>query len=184
MRLISRHTLAVAVIAVAVTACGPKGQAAQGKATVGNVAQADEPSPEAAKAATAATNFMTNNAKQPGVVTTASGLQYKIVKSGPADGDKPGLRDEVKVNYEGTLIDGTVFDSTTRTGQPAVFGVSEVVPGWTEVLQLMRPGDEWIVYLPPKLGYGDRGGGPIPPGSVLVFHMQLLGVLKAGPANA
>jgi peptidylprolyl isomerase/FKBP-type peptidyl-prolyl cis-trans isomerase FklB len=71
-----------------------------------------------------------------------------------------------------------VFDSSFERGIPADFGVGDVVPGWTEALELMRPGDEWMIYLPPKLGYGDRGGGPIPPGSVLVFRVQLLGVLQ------
>lgn len=122
--------------------------------------------------------FLARNAKIPGVRTTPSGLQYKINKSGPADGAPPTLNEGVQVNYEGTLVSGEVFDSTYRSGRPAAFGVAEVVPGWTEVLQLMRPGDEWVVYLPPELGYGARRAGPIPPGSVLVFRMELLRVLK------
>jgi peptidylprolyl isomerase/FKBP-type peptidyl-prolyl cis-trans isomerase FklB len=86
----------------------------------------------------------------------------------------------VKVHYEGTLTDGQVFDSSYQAGAPAVFTVGEVVEGWNEVLQLMRPGDEWLVYIPPQLGYGEGGAGPIPPNSVLVFRMELLDVLPRG----
>ncbi len=174
MRLLSRRTLAVTAVAMLAAGCGKKGQAAQNAAGAA----------DGAAGAAAAKAFLDKNAKEPGVTTTASGLQYKITKSGPATGEKPGLHDEVRVNYEGTLLNGEVFDSTYRSGQPAVFGVSDVVPGWTEALQLMRPGDEWLVYLPPALGYGPGGRGPIPPNAVLVFRMELLGVLKSGPANA
>lgn len=125
--------------------------------------------------------FLENNAKQPGVVTLPSGLQYKIVHSGPEGGPHPKLADEVKVHYEGTLIDGTVFDSTLSSGQPAVLELAGLVKGWQEALPLMRPGDEWILYIPPKLGYGERGaGGVIPPNATLIFRMQLLGVLSHG----
>jgi len=125
--------------------------------------------------------FMENNAKQPGVVSLPSGLQYKIVRSGPANGPHPQPGDEVKVHYEGTLIDGTVFDSTLSSGQPAVLELDTLVKGWKEALPLMRPGDEWILYVPSKLGYGERGaGGVIPPNATLIFRMQLLGVLSHG----
>ena len=178
MRFISRRAFAVAVVAIAATACGQKGKA-QGQ---GETAAA--PAPEISPAAKAAQAFMDKNAKEAGVMTTASGLQYKVVKSGPADGVKPGPRDEVKVNYSGSLTTGQIFDSTDKSGAPAVFPVDGVIPGWTEALQLMHPGDVWDVFVPPKLGYGARNMGPIPADSVLVFRMELLGVLKAGPANA
>jgi peptidylprolyl isomerase/FKBP-type peptidyl-prolyl cis-trans isomerase FklB len=129
--------------------------------------------------------FLEKNAKAEGVQSLPDGLQYKVVRSGPADGPKPRLGDEVKVHYEGTLIDGKVFDSSYERGSPAVFVVGEVVPGWNEILQKMRPGDVWYVYLPPQLGYGERGAGEdIPPNSVLVFKIELLGVLPHGGAGA
>ncbi len=135
---------------------------------------APDGSPQAAAASKA---FLAKNAKDAGVVTTSSGLQYRIVHSGPATGLRPKPADEVKVNYEGKLLDGSVFDSTYQRGQPAVMTVRDLVPGWREALQLMRPGDEWLVYLPPDLGYGAAGAGPIPPNAVLVFKLQLIDVL-------
>jgi peptidylprolyl isomerase/FKBP-type peptidyl-prolyl cis-trans isomerase FklB len=124
--------------------------------------------------------FLAQNAKQPGVVTLPSGLQYKVVKSGPKDGLRPQLGDEVKVNYEGKLVDGAVFDSSYERGVPAAMPLRGLIKGWQEALQLMRPGDEWILYVPPNLGYGDEGaGGQIPPGAALIFRIELLGVLPA-----
>ncbi|CAN7510035.1 FKBP-type peptidyl-prolyl cis-trans isomerase [Phenylobacterium sp. LjRoot219] len=126
----------------------------------------------------AAQVFLAQNAKQAGVQTLPSGLQYKVVRSGPADGIKPRLGDEVKVHYEGKLIDGTVFDSSYERGQPAAMPLNGLIKGWQEALQLMRPGDEWILYVPPNLGYGAEGaGGTIPPGAALVFRIELIGVL-------
>jgi peptidylprolyl isomerase/FKBP-type peptidyl-prolyl cis-trans isomerase FklB len=124
--------------------------------------------------------FLAQNAKQPGVRTLPSGLQYKIVRNGAADGLRPQPGDEVKVNYEGKLIDGTVFDSSYERGVPAAMPLKGLIPAWLEALPLMRPGDEWILYVPPKLGYGDEGaGGKIPPGAALIFRIELLGVLPA-----
>ena len=143
---------------------------------------APKPAPAAPDDA-AAKSFMTANAKLPGVVTLPSGLQYKIVTSGPASGPRPTLSDEVKVNYEGKLESGKVFDSSFERGIPAVFPLEGLVQGWTEALQLMRPGDEWILYVPPALGYGGEDKGEIPPNSVLIFRIQLLGVLQH-PAGA
>jgi peptidylprolyl isomerase/FKBP-type peptidyl-prolyl cis-trans isomerase FklB len=142
------------------------------------------PKPPADTSANAA--FLAKNAKEPGVITLPSGLQYKIVTSGPAGGDKPRPQDEVKVNYEGSLLSGEVFDSSFKRGEPYVTQLSGIIDGWIEVLQLMRPGDEWIVWIPPQLGYGDQAGGPIPPNSVLKFRIQMLGVLKhdAPPGQA
>lgn len=137
---------------------------------------------ELAKAATEAKAWMDNNAKAPGVTTTASGLQYKILRSGPATGMKPTVSDEVKVHYEGKLIDGTVFDSSYERGVPASMPLQRLVPAWIEALQMMRPGDEWVLYVPPALGYGTEGAGEIPPNSVLIFRIELIDVLP-GPGR-
>lgn len=132
-----------------------------------------QPSPETVAQGKA---FLTQNARAPGVQVTKSGLQYKVIKSGPATGERPRITDEVKVNYEGSLLDGTVFDSTYQRGEPAVFSVGGLIPAWTEALQLMRPGDEWELYAPADLAYGDAGAGPIPPGAVLKFRIELIAV--------
>ena len=159
-------TLAVALVLPTV-ACNRAG--AQG------VAKSPE---QAAAAARAGDAYLAKNAKAPGVVVLPSGLQYKVLRSGPATGPHPAEGDEIKVHYEGKLVDGAVFDSTLASGQPAVMPLAHLVPGWMEALPLMRPGDEWELYVPPKLGYGDEGaGGVIPPGAVLIFKLQLLGVL-------
>jgi peptidylprolyl isomerase/FKBP-type peptidyl-prolyl cis-trans isomerase FklB len=126
----------------------------------------------------AAQGFLAANGKQPGVVTLPSGLEYKIVRSGAADGPHPGPGDELKVNYEGKFLDGKVFDSSFARGEPADLPLAGLIPGWLEALPLMRPGDEWILYVPPGLGYGDHGPDAIPPNSLLIFRIQLLGVLQ------
>jgi peptidylprolyl isomerase/FKBP-type peptidyl-prolyl cis-trans isomerase FklB len=134
--------------------------------------------PPAAPAADAPGNaFLAKNATAPGVHVTASGLQYKILHAGPATGLHPKPADEVKVNYEGKLIDGEVFDSSYERGAPAVMTVRGLIPAWVEALQMMRPGDEWMIWVPAKLGYGARGAGPIPPDSVLIFRLELIDVL-------
>jgi peptidylprolyl isomerase/FKBP-type peptidyl-prolyl cis-trans isomerase FklB len=126
----------------------------------------------------AANAFLAQNAKQPGVQTLPSGVQYKIVASGPAGGLQPTPRDEVKVNYEGKLLSGKIFDSSFKRGVPADFPLGGLIPAWVEALSRMHPGDEWILYVPPAQGYGERGaGGDIPPNSLLIFRIQLLGVL-------
>lgn len=127
--------------------------------------------------------FMAKNATAEGVRSLPSGVQYKIVTSGPAGGEKPDGNDLVRVDYEGTLTDGTVFDSSFQRGVPAVFTLDTVVPGWSLVVQQMRPGDEWIVYIPPELGYGEEDKGEIPPNSALVFRLKLLDIARnAGDA--
>jgi peptidylprolyl isomerase/FKBP-type peptidyl-prolyl cis-trans isomerase FklB len=120
--------------------------------------------------------FLAQNAKAADIHATASGLQYRILKSGPVTGAHPTGDGEVKVNYEGKLLDGTVFDSSYARGVPAVLSVEQLIPGWQEALKLMRPGDTWLVYLPPELSYGDQDAGPIPAGSVLVFKLELIAV--------
>jgi FKBP-type peptidyl-prolyl cis-trans isomerase len=125
----------------------------------------------------AAKKFLDENKGKEGVKTTASGLQYKIVKEGK--GDKPVTTDTVKVHYKGTLLDGTEFDSSYKRNQPAEFQVDQVIPGWTEAMQLMNVGSTYELYLSPELAYGDRGAPPvIEPGSMLIFEVELLGVTK------
>ena len=128
-------------------------------------------------------DFLTRNAAAKGVVTTPSGLQYFIVRSGPETGRRPGPSDQVVFDYEGKLVTGETFDSSYARGQPLSGGVGDFVPGFTEALMLMRPGDEWIVWIPPALGYGDRAAGSIPPGSVLRFRMELRSVTPAAPVQ-
>ena len=124
--------------------------------------------------------FLAQNAKKPGVHVLPDGLQYQVVRSGPADGLRPQRGDEVKVNYEGKLVDGTIFDSSYQRGVPAAMPLNGLIKAWQEALPMMRPGDEWILYVPPSLGYGDEGaGGTIPPGAALIFRIELIGVLPA-----
>ncbi|KTD14802.1 macrophage infectivity potentiator [Legionella gratiana] len=121
--------------------------------------------------------FLSANKAKPGVVALPSGLQYKIIDAG--NGTKPGKSDTVTVEYTGTLIDGTVFDSTEKAGKPATFQVSQVIPGWTEALQLMPAGSTWEVYVPSDLAYGPRSvGGPIGPNETLIFKIHLISVKK------
>jgi FKBP-type peptidyl-prolyl cis-trans isomerase len=121
--------------------------------------------------------FLAKNAKAPGVVTTASGLQYKITTSGPKTGKSPKLGDIVKVHYEGKLLDGTVFDSSLERGHAAIMPSDGLIPGWMEALPLMHVGDDWTLWIPASLAYGDQAAGPIPPNSVLVFRLQLIDML-------
>jgi FKBP-type peptidyl-prolyl cis-trans isomerase len=123
--------------------------------------------------------FLTRNAADPAVKTLPSGLQYKVVASGPAGAPSPKPGDVVKVHYEGALIDGQVFDSSFQRQKPALMFLEDLIPAWVEALPLMKVGDEWTIYAPPSLAYGERGVGPIPPNSVLVFRLQLLGMLSA-----
>jgi len=122
--------------------------------------------------------FMANNRSAEGVKETPSGLQYKVIKEGK--GAKPGPQSKVKVDYKGTLLSGEVFDSSYERGEPAVLGLNQVIPGWTEGLQLMSPGSKYILYIPAELGYGDNvdPNGPIPAGSTLIFEVELLEVLN------
>ena len=125
--------------------------------------------------------FLDKNKTAPGVVALPSGLQYKIVKSGPKTGASPAIRDMIKVHYEGKLLNGTVFDSSIARGQPADFPLRGLIPAWVEAVQLMHPGDEWIIWAPPALAYGEVDKGPIPGGSVLEFKMSLIGFTPAPP---
>lgn len=116
--------------------------------------------------------FLRENSAREGVVTLPSGLQYEVLTD--AEGPKPRPTDRVTTHYRGTLIDGTVFDSSYDRGEPAKFPLNGVIAGWTEALQLMSVGAKWRLYIPPQLGYGDRAQGPIPPGSTLIFDVELI----------
>ncbi len=120
--------------------------------------------------------FLAANAKKEGVVVLPSGLQYEVITEGT--GKKPGATDKVECHYEGTLIDGTVFDSSIKRGETATFGVNQVIKGWVEALQLMQEGAKWRLFIPYNLAYGERGAGEmIPPYSTLVFEVELIKVL-------
>ena len=120
--------------------------------------------------------FLANNAKRPGVTTTKSGLQYEVLTEGT--GRSPKATDKVRCHYEGTLIDGTVFDSSYKRNQPADFGLNQVIPGWTEGVQLMKEGAKYRFFIPYLLGYGEQGAGSsIPPYSTLIFDVELIKVL-------
>lgn len=133
---------------------------------------------EGEKNAKAGAAFLAENGKKPGVVTTASGLQYQVITQGT--GPKPKTSDTVSVQYVGTLLDGTEFDSSYKRNEPAQFPVGGVVPGWTEALQLMPVGSKYKLWIPANLAYGEQGtpGGPIPPNSTLVFEVELLKIVK------
>jgi FKBP-type peptidyl-prolyl cis-trans isomerase FklB len=122
-----------------------------------------------------AEQFLTANAARAEVTTTASGLQYEVLEAG--SGASPGPRSMVVTHYHGTLVDGTVFDSSIERGQPAEFGVHQVISAWTEALQLMVVGDKWRIACPPELAYGERGaGGVIGPNTPLVFEIHLIDI--------
>ncbi len=118
--------------------------------------------------------YLAKNKAKPGVKVTASGLQYEVLKSG--SGPKPKSTDTVKVHYHGTLIDGTVFDSSVQRNEPIEFPLTNVIQGWVEALQLMSVGDKWKLTIPADIGYGTRGKGDIPPNAVLIFEVELLAI--------
>ncbi|MBO5849897.1 MAG: FKBP-type peptidyl-prolyl cis-trans isomerase [Paludibacteraceae bacterium] len=121
--------------------------------------------------------FLEENAKKEGIITTESGLQYQILTEGK--GETPKASDRVKVHYHGTLINGTVFDSSVQRGEPAVFGVTQVISGWVEALQLMPVGSKWRLFIPHKLAYGAQGAGEmIQPFSTLIFDVELIEIVK------
>lgn len=120
--------------------------------------------------------FLAENKENEGVIETASGMQYKVITMGT--GEKPGPTDKVTVHYHGTMIDGTVFDSSVERGEPITLGLNQVIAGWTEGLQLMPVGSKFIFYIPSNLAYGDRAAGKIKPGSTLIFEVELLDIQK------
>ncbi len=131
---------------------------------------------DSTEASSKGTSFLAENGKKPGVTTTASGLQYEVITAGK--GAKPAATDTVKVHYEGKLLDGTVFDSSLKRGEPVSFPLNRVIPGWTEGVQLMPVGSKYKFTIPANLAYGDQGAGPIPPNSVLQFEVELLEIVK------
>jgi len=135
---------------------------------------------EAAKNSKAGQDFLEANKAKPGVVTLPSGLQYKVIS--PGNGPKPTASDVVVCNYKGTLVDGTEFDSSYKRGKPATFPVGQVIKGWTEALQLMPVGSKWELVIPPSLGYGEKGAGPIGPDQTLLFEVELMSIQPAKPA--
>jgi FKBP-type peptidyl-prolyl cis-trans isomerase len=143
-------------------------------------ALAKPPPPNSASA------FLARNAKAKGV-TTLPGVQYRVIKSGPATGAHPSRKDDVVVKYSGHLVDGSEFDSSAKApGGTATFPLGRLIPGWTTAVPLMRPGDEWEIVVPPEMAYGEKGVGPIPPGAVLIFDVELISVsphVDAPPAK-
>ncbi len=135
----------------------------------------------AAKNAAIGKEFLQQNKSKEGVITTASGLQYKVLTARNGGGDNATLADTVVVHYSGSLINGTVFDSSYSRGEPVTFSLGAIIPGWQEVLQLMKPGDKWAVVLPPELAYGEQGSGQsIGANETLLFDIELLEVKKSG----
>lgn len=128
----------------------------------------------AGKQAQAGKDFLAENAKKEGIISLPSGLQYEVMTMGT--GDKPAATDNVKTHYHGTLIDGTVFDSSVERGEPISFPLNGVISGWTEALQLMPVGSKWRLFIPSELAYGERGQGSIQPHSTLIFEVELLGI--------
>lgn len=160
----------------------PKMSYDEAKATIQDFFTALQKKQEEAAAAMADVNakagaeFLDANGKRVEVKTLASGLQYEVIEAG--EGDNPKASDTVKVHYTGKLIDGTVFDSSVDRGQPATFGVTQVIPGWVEALQLMKAGSKWRLHIPSQLAYGPNGaGGVIGPNATLIFDVELLKVL-------
>lgn len=140
--------------------------------------QADAAAAASNEALAASEAFLTENGQRAGVVTLESGLQYEIIESGPAGGESPALSNSVVAHYHGTLTDGTVFDSSVERGTPATFGVSQVIAGWTEALQIMKVGDKWRLFIPPGMAYGESSPTPaIPPNSALIFEVEMLEIM-------
>ena len=128
----------------------------------------------AAKNLAASKSFLEENKKKEGIISLPSGLQYKVLTDGT--GKTPKASDNVTVNYKGTLINSIEFDNSYKRGQPTTFKTNGVIKGWTEALQLMKEGSKWQLFIPPELGYGNRGAGPVPPNSTLIFEVELISV--------
>jgi peptidylprolyl isomerase/FKBP-type peptidyl-prolyl cis-trans isomerase FklB len=173
------RTLAVLAAAALLAACGQQSASELAAQDPENA----EASPAAQKNLADGKAFLANNAKVEGVKTLPSGVQYKVVRSGPEGGVSPTPQDEVKIHYEGKLLDGSVFDSSYERGVPSSFVLGNLIPGWVEALQQMKPGDEWILWIPPEQAYGPQDKGPIPGNSVLIFRIELFDVLGGGPAR-
>src|SRR3546814_376928 len=143
--------------------------------------QAEESAAKARKNSAEGEEFLATNKTKPGVKTTASGLQYQVLRAG--NGAKPQATDTVRVHYLGTLLDGTKFDSSYDRNEPAQFALNQVIPGWTEGVALMPVGSKYKFWIPGNLGYGERGAGPIGPNSTLVFEVELLDIVAPAAAQ-
>jgi len=182
MRLLTAGLISASLIALA--ACGKadtenavdaakaKAEAMADSAKDAAKAQAQAMTPSVS--AVEADRWMQANGARPDVVTLPSGLQYTVNTASKTPGNSPAPGQMVKVHYEGKLIDGTVFDSSYERGEPAKFPSDRLIKGWVEALGMMSPGDEWTLYVPPNLAYGERGRPGIPPNAVLIFRMELL----------
>jgi FKBP-type peptidyl-prolyl cis-trans isomerase len=182
MKALALTLLAAAALSTPALAAPAKAKPAAASATQTKLKITDPVAPTKAPEAAAAdpaAAFLATNAKAPGVITLPSGLQYKVVTAGDPKGRSPKPGDIVKVNYEGKLVDGTVFDSSFQRGKPALMPLGNLIPAWIEALPKMHVGDEWVLYVPPALGYGPEGRGPIPPNSVMIFRLQFLDMLSA-----
>lgn len=172
----------VLVLALAASAACAAPAKPRPKAAAAPVAKITDPKPPE-KVAEASTpdpkTFLAANAKQPGVVTLPDGLQYKVTTAGDSKGPSPKRGDVIKVHYEGKLLNGEVFDSSFQRGRAMIAPLGGLIPAWMEALPLMHVGDEWTLYVPPELGYGPEGQGPIPPNAVMVFRIKLIGMLSA-----
>lgn len=170
---------AAAMLLLAATGCQVKPASSTFATTAqpGQTSSANTPAAASAPAASAATTTAVAGAAADGWTTTPSGLRYQVLASGPEGGRSPTINDTVTVHYRGTLTNGSVFDSSYDRGAPASFGVGQVIPGWTEALQLMKPGDKWMLYIPSRLAYGPQSmGDKIPANSDLIFQVELLQV--------
>jgi peptidylprolyl isomerase/FKBP-type peptidyl-prolyl cis-trans isomerase FklB len=169
------NTLVPALLALALLGAAPAAALAQGA-----------PPAPAANAPTAAQGqaFLAKNKTEPGVVTLPDGLQYKVMVAGDPKGGSPGKDDLVAVHYEGKLLDGTTFDASVDEDEPAIFQLGGLIPAWVEAMSLMHPGDQWEIWSPPELAYGDKEDEQIPANSVLDFRIQLIDFLPAARQTA
>ncbi len=176
-----------AAISLALSACGGGGGSSDPEplkiytppaVEVATKAAREAHNAKLAQAEAEALDWLSANAEKDGVVSLPSGLQYKVISSGNGGGVSPGAGQTVKVHYYGSLPDGQLFNNSFERGRPAELEVDQMVDGWKEALSLMKPGDEWIIYMPPSLGYGKAGDGPsVPPNSALVFRIVLFGTV-------
>lgn len=163
------------ILALMLAACSQSDSSANAKAMADYQASID-----AAAAANLKTGeaYLATIAKQPGIVKLPTGVMYKLISRAPTPGPQPTVDDTVTINYEGKLVDGTVFDSSYARHEPATFPLNRLVPAWQQAIPQMHVGDEIMLYVPSSQGYGERDMGEIPPNSALIFHIQLLGIAK------
>ena len=164
--------LTATIASVALAGCGQSMDEVQKEVAK----QEAEAAASASVNAKAGTDYLAQIAKQPGVVALPSGLLYKVVYSPDPNGAHPAATDTVKINYEGKLVNGHVFDSSYERNQPATYPLPQLVPAWQQAVPMMHKGDTWMLYVPSSLGYGERDMGEIPPNSVLIFKIQLLDI--------